>query len=557
MENSIDNFNNPNIDNKHKQSIISIVSSKSKQSNDINNAHNHNLNLDKKIISCNSLQDLNFTTLNEEDKELVQEYIKQNRYITMEYFYRFIIIILHSITNFVVGMAWVTFAAVSSDYTTNFGVSNVLNSLNTNSYALAYVLFNFPSCYVIEKKSIYLSVSISSMFLVLGSFIKTWSIYSVAFSFIGQMFCAIAQPFIFNSNTKIVATWFRSERRLIATCFLFSVNGLGIVLGFYLPLLVFSKNISVEEWKNQFSDYIRVPCYIAAIGGLLNILLFREKPDIPPSVTSLLKNNEKELAQEKEGDLEDEVNQDNNLRKSNELNVETNNYSVNLINKNSNDQNNSNQVEDQIQEKELKVVNTTVPSGILSDTILLLKNSNFNYLLIFFSIIVGFFTFFNALFNDFLNAYQFSADDANRYSAASNFSAIPGNIIFVLLGSKIKKFKVFLIVANIVFIVLFVILTIVLELGVTNPAVYYTLYCGIGGVNSAGYIVSLDFACELTYPIDESMSTGVLFVASQLLGYLLSAPFSLLISYKPLIYELITILLLVVSLVASCLIKGT
>lgn len=571
MDNNIDNFNNALIEKVHRQSLISIVSSNSKKSNRSETSINNN-NLEKKIIVSSNLHDLNHTTLNEEDKILVNEYIKQNRYITTEYFYRFIILFLHSISNFVVGMAWVTFAAVSSDYTTNFGVSNVLNSLNTNSYALAYVIFNFPSCYIIEKRSVYLSVSISSMFLVLGSFIKTWTQYSIAFSFIGQMFCAIAQPFIFNSNTKIVATWFRSERRLEATCLLFSVNGLGIVLGFYLPLLVFNKNISSQEWKNEFQDYVRVPSYIAAVGGLLNILFFKEKPDIPPSVTSLLKNNEKELAQNNEENSEDEETNEkeqvsSNLRKSEEAIVESNNFSVNLQVKSKLEKKDfkieskkenliENNVEDAQKDKELKVVSNLAPSGILSDALLLLKNSNFNYLLIYFSILVGFFTFFNALFNDFLNAYSFSADDANRYSAASNFAAIPGNIIFVVIGSKIKKFKIFLIIANILFIFLFVTLTLSLELGIKHPAVYYILFCGIGAVNSAAYIMSLDFACEITYPIDESMSTGLLFIMSQLLGYVLSAPFSLLISSKPLIYQLIVLFLLVISLVSSVLVKG-
>ena len=47
---------------------------------------------------------------------------------------------------------------------------------------------------------------------MIGSFLKAFLNTNIIFAYLGQILCALAQPLILNSTSKIASTWFRPER---------------------------------------------------------------------------------------------------------------------------------------------------------------------------------------------------------------------------------------------------------------------------------------------------------------------------------------------------------
>lgn len=403
--------------------------------------------------------------------------------------YRFIILFLHGMSNFIVGLAWITFAVISIDFTRYFEISNILNSLNTNSYALAYLLFNFPICYIIENRSLYVSTNISNYLLILGSFFKAWTENSLFFCFLGQFLCATAQPFLFNLNTKIVSTWCRAETRLFYNGLLYIFNTFGMILGFYLPVFIFkSEYSSREEWLNDFNFYIKIPCYLSSAVGLLGCFLFKEKPDNPPSLTELMR-------------------------------IE-------------NDENSQTQTE-------------KINKSIMADILKLFKNKQFIILLIYFSVFVGFFTFFYSIVNDIFEKYHFEDKDlANKVSGLANFAGILGNLSFTIFASNTRKVKLLLIIINILFFINFLGFTLLLSLNVKSEWVYYITFFIIGGLNTPAFVLSIDLSCEICYPINDTTIVGILFVVSQIVGYAFTAFLSSLLNSSLIIFVNIIVLIL-------------
>lgn len=556
-EENIEKHNSNVKHRKNKETMISIKSIHSQISD---------FTKKTKILREDNITNLYKSVLSEDDRKEVEEYIEKNRYFTTEYFYRFVILFLHSLSNFSVGLAWLSFSTISERYTEIFHVSKPLNSLNTNSYSLAYIILIFPSCFIIEKKSVNLCVVICTLSLALGSFLRIFTEYNVLYSFVGQFLCAISQPFVFNSNAKIVATWFRSERRLLATSFLFLINTVGVVVSEYLPIWCFSSNSSDEIWKQEFNEYIRIPCYISGVSALLNLLLFKEKPDIPPSISSLIKINEKEEYDHINNNLEkmsDSISEDS----ENEFKVQENNNSESLLQQN-NDINKANKIiinnnhdlktSDNLEVYEIKVGTNTISKSIFENTAELFKSRNFCLLLTNFTIYVGFFTYFFTLLNDFLKTYNIPAEQANKYSSTGNLASIPINLVVVFVSGKFIKPKTLLVMMNLIMIIVYILLTLFLDFKITkNEVCFYIIFCCIGGILNCNYIGSIDLACEITYPIDESLSSGILFVFSQLFGYILTYPFSYMITNGwNYLFNIIIILLFIISLFCTAFIKG-
>lgn len=77
-----------------------------------------------------------------------------------------------------------------------------------------FVILNFPSNWVIDVKGIKKGVVIGASLTFLGCLIRCLVKVSFAFVVVGQVFCAIAQPFLINAPMKIATRWFMPQNVL-------------------------------------------------------------------------------------------------------------------------------------------------------------------------------------------------------------------------------------------------------------------------------------------------------------------------------------------------------
>ena len=76
------------------------------------------------------------------------------------------------------------------------------------SYLIAYIFFNFPSNWVLDMKGIKKGIVLGSVLTLLGTGIRVLVNYSFVFMILGQILCAIGQPFLINAPMKIATRWF-------------------------------------------------------------------------------------------------------------------------------------------------------------------------------------------------------------------------------------------------------------------------------------------------------------------------------------------------------------
>lgn len=108
-------------------------------------------------------------------------------------------------------MCWVVVTPISSSIEKTYDVSAIWVAFIPMSYMLFYVFVNFPSNWVIDVKGIKKGVVIGSLMTLLGCMIRCLVKVDFAFVVVGQIFCAIGQPFLLNAPMKIATRWFMPQ----------------------------------------------------------------------------------------------------------------------------------------------------------------------------------------------------------------------------------------------------------------------------------------------------------------------------------------------------------
>ena len=151
---------------------------------------------------------------------------------------------------------------------------------------------------------------------------------------------------------------------------------------------------------------------------------------------------------------------------------------------------------------------------------LLFSNWNFIKLLISTTCIVGFFNIFGTIINEFLFLYNINDEQTTLIAAISNISGILGSLIIGKIIDKNKKYKFTMILLNILGILFLCTATILLEFIDDKYHFYISIICYTLVIIACVpfYTTGMDFVCELTYPVGESISEGLIMSSNQISG---------------------------------------
>jgi len=164
--------------------------------------------------------------------------------------------------------------------------------------------------------------------------------------------------------------------------------------------------------------------------------------------------------------------------------------------------------------------NNYVPMPLKEGIKALRSNINFIKILISLTCIVGFINIFGTIFNSYMALYKIKDSTATYTAAAANFLGIIAALVVGKIIDKSKKYKIAMIVCNIISLLIFIITLILMEtvnkkyLGITS-FICYTL---VIGSSVPIYTSGMDFVCEITYPVGESISEGVIMTCNQIMG---------------------------------------
>ena len=381
--------------------------------------------------------------------------------------YRWFIMISYCLCSFANGFQWVTFSAIAS----KFGYHYDLESWKVNMFSLIYmIVYPFvclPEGHLIDNYSTRLGIILAAFCTILAGGLKLLINKSIIWCYIGQFMASLFQPAILNSPGKISANWFREDiRTLICTICCLS-NSIGVFVGFLWNLMFIDENEeNSDKYKSQVFYYLLSECILSFVFCFPSFFISKNKPDISPSPS-----------------------QGEDSRKS-------------LID---NDQNN----------------NLTLRESIK----LLFTNKRFIYLLISTLFIIGYYNIMGTIINPLFELYSISGKKSSIIYFVSNILGMISSVIISKIVDKTNKFKLAMIILCVSGTVFQICLTLFLEL-FKNNEINSNIEFIIGIIFNSlvtivvipFYTIGMNYACEITYPVGESINGGIMMSVSQISG---------------------------------------
>ena len=383
--------------------------------------------------------------------------------------YRWFVMISYCLCTFANGFQWVTFSAIAS----KFGYHYNLESWKVNMFSLIYmILYPFvclPEGHLVDNYSTRLGIIIASFCTILASGLKLLINQSIIWCYLGQFMASLFQPALLNSPGKISANWFRDDiRTLICTLCCLS-DSIGIFIGFLWNLMfIDEQEENSDEYKSQVFNYLLSEFILSFAFCLPSFFIVKNKPDIPPSPS---------------------------------------------------------QVEDS---RSSSVPNIQAQNLTLFESVkLLFKNKRFIYLLISTLFVVGYYNVIGTIINPLFELYSISGNNSSIIYFISNISGMISSVIISKIVDKNNKFKLSMIILCVLGTIFEILLTIFLEIfKPENPnenskiefAIALIINSLVTIVVMPFYTIGMNYACEITYPVGESINGGIMMSVSQISG---------------------------------------
>ncbi len=207
------------------------------------------------------------------------------------YGYRWVVLVAFMIIGALTQLMWLAYAPILKETEVLMGASEFKVTLLMLMFPLLYIPISIPAGFIIDKKGWRFAVMIGAVCTAGFSFLRIFA-GSYPLVLLGMLGIAIGQPFVLNSITKMVTTWFPSEESATATGIATLSLFLGMILSFGLlpPLYKAFGGVTGDALQPGMSvaplRSLALLFSFVALGGLvLFALLGRARPVKPPKRT--------------------------------------------------------------------------------------------------------------------------------------------------------------------------------------------------------------------------------------------------------------------------------
>lgn len=394
---------------------------------------------------------------------------------------RWVMLALFSVTSMANAAHWIMYAIIANITTRYYGVSDMAVNWTSIVFMAAYVPLVIPASWVIEKKGLRPAVLLGCSLMCAGSWLKALSAAPDRFdiAFIGQTVIGVAQMFTLGVPGRLAAVWFGAKEVSFACAVGVFGNQLGIALGFLIPPAMVGDYADLEkitaDLKLLYYVFAAVPTAIL----VLLLLFFENHPPVPPSYAqaALVKQQATSSSSNGHGASGGE---DGALGSS------------------------------------------KAKSQYLGTIKQLLTNPSYVLLIFSYGMNVGTFYAVSTLLNQIilnqfpLDKYPSAIEDAGRVGLTMVLMGVLGSIAGGLVLDTWHKFKETTIVVY--FLAVLGMVAFAFSIGSGNMILVYVT-AGFLGFCTTGYVpIGYEFGAELTYPLSESTSVGLLNAAGESIG---------------------------------------
>jgi MFS family permease len=194
------------------------------------------------------------------------------------YSYRWIVLLLFGFATLINQIIWITFAAITPKAMVFYGKSETTPIFMLSLvFMIVYIFMNIPAAFAIDKFGLKWGTGIGVILTGVFGILRAVSA-QYHWVLVFQIGCAIGQPFLLNSFTKLSANWFGAEEKALATSLGTAFVLLGVLLGMFItPFLVPGSDLTLML-------YIYGGVALALM--VLYLIFVRDKPPTPANAYS-------------------------------------------------------------------------------------------------------------------------------------------------------------------------------------------------------------------------------------------------------------------------------
>ena len=190
------------------------------------------------------------------------------------YGYRWVVLLAFMVVIAVNQLLWITFAPITGDAASFYGVPDLSIGLLSMSFMVVYIFISIPASWVIDTYGIRIGVGIGVVFTGVFGLLRGLVAHDYTWVLVAQIGIAVGQPFILNAITTIAARWFPVSEHATASGLGSLAMYLGIVLGVGLTPYI--------TIRNQITSMLLAYGVVSAIAVLIFFLFVKERPPTPP-----------------------------------------------------------------------------------------------------------------------------------------------------------------------------------------------------------------------------------------------------------------------------------
>ncbi|XP_077945982.1 choline/ethanolamine transporter flvcr2a isoform X1 [Gasterosteus aculeatus] len=181
-------------------------------------------------------------------------------------------------------LMWLQYGIIGDILLRFYGIGTLAIDCLSMVFLLTYIPLFLPVTWVLDNRGVREVVVAAAAFNCIGAWIKTGTAAPDMFpvTFFGQFMCSVGTIYM-GLPSRLASLWFGEQE--VSTACSIAVLGtqLGIAVGFLLPPILVPNVDDVEELASHIRIMFYISAGVATFIFILVIIVFQEKPEIPPT----------------------------------------------------------------------------------------------------------------------------------------------------------------------------------------------------------------------------------------------------------------------------------
>jgi len=197
--------------------------------------------------------------------------------------YRWVVLALFMLPAIATQVQWITFAPIAKDAAALFsgGRTGAIDLLAI-VFMLVYIPVSFPASWCIDKFGLKWGTGIGVIILGLSGFLRIFA-PDYAWLLVFQIGCAVGQPFVLNSFTKVAANWFPEKEEALASGLATMSLFIGLLAAMFAGDFVLAHYRANGDPRGGISLILIIYGVFSLASMVLYLVFVKDKPKTPPN----------------------------------------------------------------------------------------------------------------------------------------------------------------------------------------------------------------------------------------------------------------------------------